>query len=86
MAAGRFGPEAVADSRPGSRGWLKHYWTRGAGLSRWVASPHPWTTLYGHLVKHMTPGMARRVTSDWFEEVFGYPSGARKGANKFGPG
>lgn len=34
----------------------------------------------------MTPGMAKRITSDWFEDVFGYPSGARKGRNPFGPG
>lgn len=85
-AAGRLGPEAIANPKPGTRGYLKWYWTRGPGLAKWAASPKPWTTLYGHLVKFMLPGMAKRVTSAWFEEVFGIWSGERKGKNPLGPG
>ena len=76
---------AGVDTNPGD-GELKRYWTKGAGLAKWVGSPHPWTALYNHLVKHMPPEKAKRVTSAWFIDVFGYASGSRKGNNPIGPG
>lgn len=66
---------------------LHHYWTRDPrGLAKWVHSPHPWTALYNHLVKHMNSEMAKRCASAWFKEVFGIWSGERKGQNPWGPG
>lgn len=55
---------------------LHHYWTRGEGLKRWSTKPHPWTTLYRHLVKYVGPARAKRMASEWFHEVFGYWSGS----------
>jgi SPP1 gp7 family putative phage head morphogenesis protein len=65
---------------------LEHYWKRGRGRAKWVDSPHPWTSLYRHLRKHMSDARAKRVTSQWFIDVFGYASGARKGKNPVGKG
>jgi hypothetical protein len=65
---------------------LKHYWTKGKGLARWRAHPHPWTKLRNLLLKHVGPGRAERMASDWFHEVFGYWPGHRKGSNPVGPG
>jgi hypothetical protein len=55
---------------------LHHYWTRGEGLAKWRTKPHPWTTLYHHLVKYVNPEMAKRMASQWFHEVFGYWPGS----------
>lgn len=79
---------AGADTHAGGEGpgSIKWYWVRGAGLQKWVGSPTPWRTLYGHLVKHMSSGMAERCASAWFHEVFGIWSGERKGQNPTGPG
>lgn len=55
---------------------LHLYWTKGEGLAKWRGSPHPWTTLRRHLLKYMSPGMATRAASKWFQEVFGYASGS----------
>ncbi len=79
-------PDAVANPKPGSRGYLKWYWTKGPGLAKWAASPHPWTALHRHLVKHMGLVMAKRTASQWFHDVFGIWPGERKGDNPFGPG
>lgn len=66
-----------ADLHPGDNGnQLKHYWTTGEGLAKWAASPHPWTSLYHHLVKHMPPEKAKRVASEWFHEHFGFWPGS----------
>lgn len=64
---------------------LKIYWTKGPGLAKWAASPHPWRTLYSHLVKFV-PGFAAELTETYFVAVFGYHSGSRKGKNPVGPG
>lgn len=56
---------------------LHHYWTRGKGRARWVNTPHPWTSLYRHLLKHMDGDvdLARRTASQWYHDVFGkWPS------------
>lgn len=82
-------PDATASPRPGSRGYLKWYWTRGPGLARWRGSPHPWTTLRRHLgrvIDDKTPNVIDRITSAWFAEVFGYPPSARGGKNPTGRG
>lgn len=66
---------------------LHHYWTRDPrGLAKWAGSAHPWTSLYTHLVKHMTSAMAKRCASAWFHEVFGFWPGSRGGKNPVGPG
>lgn len=79
---------AGADTHPGGEGpgSIKWYWTKGEGLAKWAPTPHPWTALYSHLRKHMSDGMAKRVTSEWFHEVFGIWSGERKGKDPIGPG
>jgi 2'-5' RNA ligase len=58
---------------------LKDYWTKGEGLAKWAGSPHPWTTLYNHLKKHMPSDMAKRVASRWYYEVKGHWPGERRG-------
>lgn len=65
---------------------LKHYWTTGEGLKRWRGHPHPWTRLRNLLRKHVGPGRAERMASEWFRLVFGYWPGHRKGENPVGPG
>lgn len=58
---------------------LHHYWTRGKGLSRWVASPEPWTTLLANLVEEVKDKPLeelKRWTSAWFMEVFGFSAGS----------
>lgn len=65
---------------------LKRYWTVGEGLKRWRFHPHPWTRLRNLLRKHVGPGRAERMASEWFHLVFGYWPGHRKGNNPVGPG
>lgn len=79
-------PDATVNPKPGSRGYLKWYWTKGPGLAKWAASPAPWTALYRHLVKHLTPPVAKRVASQWFHDTKGYWPGERGGKNPVGPG
>ncbi|WP_230671003.1 hypothetical protein [Rathayibacter sp. Leaf248] len=79
-------PDAVADPRPGSRGYLRWYWTRGPGLAKWRGSPHPWTALRRHLIKYIPASYVNQVVSAWFEDVFGYPPSARQGRNPVGKG
>lgn len=62
----------MADLRPADPGYLKHYWTKGAGLAKWATNPHPWTTLYNHLKKHMSDDMAKRVAAQWYHDVKGH--------------
>jgi len=53
--------DAVADPGPGSRGYLKWFWTRGPGLAKWRLSPHPWTALKRELRGRQGPsGVPRR--------------------------
>lgn len=67
--------------------FLKRFWTRDPrGLARWATKPHPWTSLYRQLRRHMSNARARRVASQWFHDVFGIWPGERKGDNPFGPG
>ena len=78
----------MADLHPGDGNRKLHdYWTRSPeGLAKWRFSPHPWTALYNHLVKYLPPDVARRTTSAWFKDVFGYPPSARQGKNPVGKG
>lgn len=78
--------DVVADPRPGSRGYLKWYWTKGPGLAKWRLSPHPWTALRWHLLGKVPLQYLDETVSAWFEDVFGYPPGARKGKNPIGKG
>lgn len=77
----------MADLKPGDPGYLKWYWTKSPeGLAKWAAHAHPWTALYGHLKKHMTDEMAKRVASRWFHDVKGYWPAERDGDNPVGRG
>ena len=78
--------KALAAAGAGRGGGWKAYWTHGEGLAKWAKSPHPWTALYHHLVKHMPPPMAKRVASQWFHDVTGMWPGERKGKNPVGRG
>jgi hypothetical protein len=53
---------------------LHDYWTRGEGLAKWRTSPHPWTALYKHLLKHMggDQDLAKRTAASWYHDVFGH--------------
>ena len=73
-------PEGV---KGGAR--LKAYWTKGPGLAKWVASPHPWTALYRHLRKYMPARKAKATAAAWFHAVKGYWPGHQKGKNPVGP-
>lgn len=70
----------AATSRP------KWYWTRGPGLAKWRLSPHPWTALKRELRGKVPAAYLDATVSKWFQDVFGYPSGARKGKNPIGKG
>lgn len=63
--------EANFDGNPAA---LHRYWTNGKGLAKWKTASHPWTTLYGHLLKHMDgdKDLAARTTSAWYHDVFGH--------------
>lgn len=75
------------DTHPGGEA-LRKYWTRDPeGLAKWATHPHPWSTLYRHLIKYLkNPERTARVTETWYRLVFGGPSGWRKGKNPVGPG
>lgn len=73
--------------RPGTGANFERYWTKNPeGLARWATSPHPWSTLYAQLVKHVNPEFAKRLTETYFRKVFGIKSGYRRGDNPVGPG
>jgi hypothetical protein len=55
---------------------LKKYWLAGPGLKKWAGSPHPWTSLYGHLSKYMPAEKAKRTAAEWFHQHFGFWPGA----------
>ncbi len=70
--------DRVAKSGQGLKGaaQLHEYWTKGEGLAKWAESPHPWTALYHHLLKYMSPGKAKRTASQWFHDVFHFWPGS----------
>jgi hypothetical protein len=84
----------AARARAG-RDALKEYWLHGEGAAKWVDSPHPWTTLYGHLRKYLPDERAKRTAAEWFHAHFGYWPGADRNrvahgrpprGDKVGPG
>lgn len=79
---------AAATGNEGSAARLKRFWTRDKeGLTKWLHSAHPWTTLRRHLAKYIKdPGKLDRTTSAWFHAATGLWSGERKGRNPVGPG
>ncbi|WP_378144803.1 hypothetical protein ACFJGV_15100 [Cnuibacter sp. UC19_7] len=79
-------PDAVADPRPGSRGYLKWYWTKGPGLAKWVASPTPYRALKAHLIKYVPATYVDKVVAQWFHDAKGYWPAERNGKNPVGPG
>jgi hypothetical protein len=78
--------DVVADPRPGSRGYLKWYWTKGPGLAKWRLSPHPWTALRRHLLGKVPAAYLDETVSQWFHDVFGYWPAERRGKNPVGKG
>lgn len=80
----------VATSAEGVTGAerLHRWWTKGKGLAKWLKSPHPWTALYHHLLKHMKGNveLAKRTASQWFHDATGMWPGERKGKNPVGRG
>lgn len=78
--------DVVADPRPGSRGYLKWYWTKGPGLAKWAKSPHPYTALKRHLRGKVPAVFLDQTVAQWFHDVFGIWPGERKGKNPLGPG
>jgi hypothetical protein len=54
------------DTHPGGE-QLKHYWLFGEGAAKWST----WTELYDHLIKYLSPGMAKRTAAQWFHERYG---------------
>ncbi|MEU8334813.1 2'-5' RNA ligase family protein [Micromonospora tulbaghiae] len=83
-------PEPVEDdadevmAAAGDDNQLKRYWTKDPrGLAKWRGKPHPWTALYRHLRKHVSPPeRAKRIASQWFHDVFGYWPGDRRHRKK----
>lgn len=74
---------AVATGHEGDANRLREYWTRGEGLAKWRTSPHPWTALYHHLLKHIkNVDEAKRTAASWYHQVFGTWPGAGHGGHK----
>lgn len=70
----------AAAGKSSDRNQLKDYWTKDPrGLAKWVDKPHPWTSLYNHLRKHMPDEMAKRVASEWYHEVKGHWPAEKRG-------
>jgi len=74
---------------------LHAYWTHGEGLAKWAKSPHPWTSLYHHLLKYLPAEEAKRTATNWFFDVFHFYPGSDKNrvlhgkpprGHKLGPG
>lgn len=58
---------------------LHTYWTKDPrGLAQWASSPDPWTELYHHLLKYLSPDRAKRTAANWFHDVFHYWPGSDK--------
>jgi hypothetical protein len=64
---------AGVDTHPGGE-QLKHYWLHGEGAAKWAT----WTELYHHLVKYLSPEMAKRTAAEWFHERYGYWPGDQR--------
>jgi hypothetical protein len=74
-------PDATANPKPGTRGYLKWWWTKGPGLARWARTAHPWTSLRRQLGEHITdksPAVIDAITSAWYREVFGRLPGRKR--------
>ena len=88
LTAAKRGPERWPAGTPGDE--FEEYWTRGPGLSRWVGSAHPFTTLVNLLKEHLKvaakPGFAERLAATYFKKVKGYWPSERQGTNPVGPG
>ncbi|WP_243063203.1 hypothetical protein [Humibacter sp. RRB41] len=78
--------DAAPDPKPGSRGYLRWYWTLGPGLAKWAASPHPWTALHTHLADKVPPQYLDQIVSAWYHDVFHHWPAEAKGKNPLGKG
>jgi 2'-5' RNA ligase len=80
-------PGAIAAAN-GNADNLHDYWTKGAGLAKWRDKPHPWTALFRHLSKFLSPDRAKRTASEWYRDVFGHmpnQKGVKAGAGNGAP-
>lgn len=76
-----------AQRHPADTMRLHDYWTKDPrGLAQWADMPHPWTELYHHLLKYLSPEIAKRTAAQWFFDVKHYWPGDQKGKNPVGPG
>lgn len=57
---------AGIDMHPGGE-QFKHYWLVGEGAAKWST----WTELYHHLIKYLSPDMAKRTAAQWFHDRYG---------------
>lgn len=68
------GKVGEAKARP-----LTKYWTKGEGLIRWAASPHPYTQLTAQLRAERVPEKyVNGLAAKYFKAVFGLWPGQRK--------
>lgn len=69
----------VVKSPEGAKGAaeLHAYWTKDPrGLAKWATTDKPWTNLYHHLLKYLSPERAKRTAAEWFHDVFGFWPGS----------
>lgn len=83
-------PDEASDvaAAAGNANALHDYWTKDPkGLAKWRDKPHPWTALYRHLSKFLTPDRAKRTASQWYHDVFGrWPAEGKQKGVKAGAG
>lgn len=70
-------PDAVANLKPGSRGYLKWYWTKGPGVAKWATGAHPFTELRNHLIKYLPATYVNNVAAQWFHDTLGFWPGTK---------
>lgn len=71
---------AAATGHEGDAERLHRYWTAGEGLAKWRTSPHPWTTLYHHLLRHIrNVAKAKATAAAWYHDATGTWPGAHHG-------
>jgi hypothetical protein len=86
-AEGQDEDDEILRALMGNRYKLREFWTTDPrGLAKWADKPHPWTSLYRHLRRHVGSIRAKRMAAQWYHVVFHQWPGERKGNNPLGPG
>lgn len=71
---------AATTGHEGDAERLHAYWTRGEGLAKWRTSPHPWTALYHHLLRHIkNVAKAKATAAAWYHDATGTWPGSHHG-------